>query len=145
MSSSEEKTSPVKGRAFKAHIKDKEKQKKPKMVREVADNKIAKRKDTAKEKKYKVSKDKGAKDWTENKVSMLIELLEEKPSFWDIFNKYYSKLEVKDATYKEIADVFACNITSVKGKINTDLKRRKWIKRKTGKIQTCFIWAIGAL
>ena len=56
---------------------------------------------------------------------MLIELLEETPSLWDIFNKYYSKLEVKDATYKEIADVFACNITSVKGKINTDLKRRK--------------------
>ena len=56
---------------------------------------------------------------------MLIELLEESPSLWDIFSKYYSKLEVKDATYKEMADVFGCNITSIKGKINTDLKRRK--------------------
>ena len=62
ISSSEEKTSPVKGRAFKAHIKDKEKQEKAKMVQEVADNKIAKRKDTTKEKKCKASKDKDAKD-----------------------------------------------------------------------------------
>ena len=37
MSSSEEETSPVKGHAFKAHMKDKEKYEKAKMVEEVAD------------------------------------------------------------------------------------------------------------
>ena len=41
-----------------------------------------------------------------------------KTSFWDDFNKDYSKRDVKDTAYKEIADVFRCNVTSVKGKIN---------------------------
>ena len=36
MSSSEKETSPVKGRVFKAHMKDKEKQEEAKMVQEVA-------------------------------------------------------------------------------------------------------------
>ena len=43
-----------------------------------------------------VSRGKGAKDWKEDKVSMLIELLEERPSLWDFFNKNYSKRDVKD-------------------------------------------------
>ena len=50
MSSSEEETSPVKGRAFKAHIKDKEKQEKAKMVQEVADDKMVEGKDTTNDK-----------------------------------------------------------------------------------------------
>ena len=37
-----EETNPVKGRAFKAHMKDKQTQEKAKMVQEVTDNKIAK-------------------------------------------------------------------------------------------------------
>ena len=40
---------------------------------------------------------------------MLIELLEERPSLQDAF---------KDTAYKEIADIFGCNITLIKGKIN---------------------------
>ena len=99
-------------------MKDKEKHEKPKMVQEVADDKMAERKDAAKEKKDKASKGKGAKDWKEDKVSMLTELLKEKPSLWDVFNKDYSKLDVKDTAYKEITDDFGCNITSTKGKIN---------------------------
>ena len=62
MSSSDEETSPVKGRTFKAHMKDKEKQEKAKMVQEVADDKMAEGKDTAKEKKDNASKGKCAKD-----------------------------------------------------------------------------------
>ena len=62
MSSSEEETSPVKGRAFKAYIKDKEKQDKAKMVQEVADDKIAEgKRATKKEKKDKATKGRGAK------------------------------------------------------------------------------------
>ena len=49
---------------------------------------------------------------------MLIKILEEKPSLWYVFSKDYSKRGVKDAAYKEIADVFGCNIASIKGKIN---------------------------
>ena len=99
VSSSEEETSPVK-------------------VQEVSDNKMAEGKDTTKEKKDKASKGKGVKDWTEDEVSMLTELLEERPSFWDVFNKDYSKRDVKDAVCKEKAGVFGCNVTSIKGKIN---------------------------
>ena len=55
MSRSEEETSPVKGRVFKEHMNDMEKQEKAKMVQEVADNKIAEGKDTKKEKKDEVS------------------------------------------------------------------------------------------
>ena len=50
---------------------------------------------------------------------MLIELLEESPNLWDVFNKDYSKRNVKHTAYKEIkTDVFGCNIASIKGKIN---------------------------
>ena len=50
MSSSEEETSPVKGRAFKAHMKEKEKQEKVKMVQEEADDKMVEGKDNTNEK-----------------------------------------------------------------------------------------------
>ena len=46
---------------------------------------MAEGKDTTKEKKDKASKGKGTKEWKEDKVSMLIELLEERPSSWDVF------------------------------------------------------------
>ena len=49
MSSSEEETSPVKGRAFKAHMKEKEKQEKAKMVQEEADDKMVEGKDNTNE------------------------------------------------------------------------------------------------
>ena len=48
MSSSKEETSPVKGRAFKVHMNDKEKQEKAKMVQHVADDKMTEGKDTRK-------------------------------------------------------------------------------------------------
>ena len=100
MSSSEEKTSPVKGRTFKAHMKDMEKQEKAKIVQEVTDNKMAEGKDTIKEKKDKASKGKGAKDWKEDEVSMLTELLGERPSLWDAFVKDCSNLDITDIAYK---------------------------------------------
>ena len=53
MSSSEEETSPVKGRAFKAHLKDKEKHGKVKMGQEIVDDKMAEGKNTGKDKKDK--------------------------------------------------------------------------------------------
>ena len=49
MSSSEEETSHVKRRAFKAHMKEKEKQEKAKMIQEVADDKMVEGKDTTNE------------------------------------------------------------------------------------------------
>ena len=49
---------------------------------------------------------------------MLIELLKERPSLWDVFNKDYSKCDIKNTAYKEIAEVFGCNMTSIKDNIN---------------------------
>ena len=72
MSSSEEETSPVKGSSFKENMKCKEKQEKVKFVQEVVDDDMAEVKDTTKKKKGKTSKEKCAKDWKEDKVSMLI-------------------------------------------------------------------------
>ena len=118
MSSSEDEISLAKRRAFKPHMKDNEKQEKAKIVQEVAGDKMAAGKDTTKEKKGKASKVKGAKDWKEDEVSMPTEFLEERPNLWNVFNKDYSKRDVKDTGYKEIADVFRCSITSIKGKIN---------------------------
>ena len=66
-----------------------------------------------KEKKDKGSKGKGVKDWKGDEVSMLIELLEERSSLWDVFNKDYLKRKVKIRA----VFVFGCNITSAKGKI----------------------------
>ena len=94
-------------------MKDKEKQEKAKMVQEPDDDKVVEGKDTTKEKKDKESKGKCAKDWKEDEISMLIELLEERRSLWDVFNKDYSKCDVKDTSYKEIADVFGCTISSI--------------------------------
>ena len=48
---------------------------------------------------------------------MLTELLEERPGLWDVFNKNFSKRDVKDTAYKEVAGVFGCNISSIKDKI----------------------------
>ena len=62
MSSSEEETSPVKGRAFKAHMKFKEEQEKTKMVQDVVDDKMAEGKDTTKKKNEKASKGKVSKE-----------------------------------------------------------------------------------
>ena len=61
----------------------------------------------------------------------MIELSEERPSLWDVFNKDYSKHDVKDAAYKKIGDVFGWNITTVKGKIHG---LRAQYRRETAKV-----------
>ena len=88
------------------------------MIQAVANAKIADRKDTTKQKQDKASEGKVTKDWKEGKISILIHLLGERPSLWDLFKKDCSKRDVNDAAYKEAADIFGCNITSIKGKIN---------------------------
>ena len=51
---------------------------------------------------------------------MLIELLEERSSLWDISNNDHWKHNVNDTTYNEIADDCGCNITSIKRKKTMD-------------------------
>lgn len=102
--------SPVKGRAFKKHLKNKSQDGNRNTDEEP-------QKEVTKAKKDKAPS-KGAKDWLDDEVSLLIEMLEERPCLWDVFNKDYSKRDAKDVAYNEIADVLQCNVNSIKTKIN---------------------------
>ena len=63
------------------------------MVQEVTHDKMARKRYYKREKgQGEYCKGRGAKDWKEDEVSMLIELLDERPRLWDIFNKYYPNL-----------------------------------------------------
>ena len=49
----------------------------------------------------------------------MIELLEEKPCLWDIFSKEYTKREVRERAYAELAENFDSSSAILKAKINT--------------------------
>lgn len=75
----------------------------------------------AKSKKDKKADDKSkaAKDWTEEEINSLIELLENKSCLWDIYHKDYKKRDLKEIAYSEIATALDTTIPSVKTKINS--------------------------
>ena len=60
----------------------------------------------------------GKKKWTDDKVRDLIELLEEKSRLWDIFSNEYTKREVKERAYAELAEHVDSSSAIVKAKIN---------------------------
>ena len=68
--------------------------------------------------KKETSKAKSAKEWTDEETSQLIDLLESNPCLWDVFDKSYSKRDVKESAYSEIAESLDTNIALVKAKIN---------------------------
>ena len=49
------------------------------------------------------------KKWNER--TLLIDLLQERPSFWDMFDSEYTKREVREVAYKEIAEKLEENWT----------------------------------
>ena len=59
------------------------------------------------------------KDWTDDEISLLIDLLESNPCLWDIHHKDYSKRDLKEIAYSDIAESFDTNIASIKTKINS--------------------------
>ena len=66
--------------------------------------------------KSKKENAKGLKDWSNDEVSMLINLLEENPCLWDVFQKAYSKHdEIADTELESPLDTAT---DSVKTKIN---------------------------
>ena len=91
MSSDEEQTSPVV--AFKNHL--------------------MKKKQNATEANTKT-----AKDWSDDEVSILIDMLEENACLWDVFHKEYAKRDVKEIAYTEIATALNTTTSSVKTNIN---------------------------
>ena len=89
--------------------------------------KPSKKKDTAKKTKEetekegntaKKTKSKGGKDWADEEISLLIDMLEEKPCLWDLFDKEYTKWDAREKAYTEIASSLDTNIESIKAKIN---------------------------
>ena len=50
------------------------------------------------------------KDWADEEISLLINMLEEKPCLWDVFNEEYTKQDVKEIGYTEIASSLDTNI-----------------------------------
>ena len=70
------------------------------------------------------------KKWTDDEIQELNELLEEKPCLWDMFSNEYTKREVKERAYAELAEYFDSSSAIVKAKINFS---RKQIKSRNGK------------
>ena len=52
------------------------------------------------------SKAKSAKEWTGDETSLLIDMLEANPYLWDIYHTDYSKRDLKEIAYTEIATSF---------------------------------------
>ena len=83
------------------------------------DKKTQKGKKDSKETKPADSKAKSAKDWMDDEISLLIDLLESSPCLWDIHHNDYSKRDLKEIAYSDIAESFDTNIASIKTKINS--------------------------
>ena len=54
----------------------------------------------------------------DEEISLLIDMLEEKPCLWDVFDKKYMKRGVKEIAHTEIASSLDTNIEFIKAKIN---------------------------
>ena len=67
----------------------------------------------------------GQKKWTDDEIQELNELLEEKPCLWDMFSNEYTKREVKERAYAELAEHFDSSSAIVKAKINF-LRKQTW-------------------
>ena len=60
------------------------------------------------------------KKWNERNTTLLMDLLEERPSLLHMFDSEYTKREVREVTYKEIAEKLGETwaLSEIKGKIN---------------------------
>ena len=84
---------------------------------EMFENYLAAKKNCKKKKGKKDPKVKSAKEWTTMRLPSL--LLEATPCLWDIYHTDYSKRDLKEIAYTEIATSLDTNITSIKAKINS--------------------------
>ena len=106
-SSDEQDTPDMTGKAFENRLKEKDTAQKAKEEKQKEGN-------TAKKDQIK----REGLDGTDEEISLPIDMLEEKPCLWDIFDKEYAKQDVKEIAYTEIASSLKTNIESIKAKIN---------------------------
>ena len=128
------------GDTFHNHLEEKKKGKKDK------ENATAKTNAKTVKEKEKDSNAKSAKDWTDKEVSLLIDMLEANPCLWDVYHTDYSKRDVREIAYSEIATSLETNIPSIKTKINglrAQLKRQKKKTPNMGKAMMSFTQATG--
>ena len=121
----------LQGLAFKLHQKEKEDEKTEKTKA------VKGKKKGAVESKTNKEKASINKDWSDDEVSVLIDMLEASPCLWDVFHKDYTKRDVKEIAYTTIADALDTTIATVKAKINSlraqlGRERAKETKTKSG-------------
>ena len=85
------------GDTFNNYLEEKKKGKKDK------ENATAKTKVNTVTEKEKDSNAKSTKDWTDEKVSLLIYMLELSPSLWNVYHTDYSKHDAREIAYSEIS------------------------------------------
>ena len=102
---------------------------------EMFENYLAAKKNCEKKKGKKDPKAKSAKEWTDDETSLLIDMLEANPCLWDIYHTDYSKRDLKEIAYTEIATSLDTNIVSIKAKINSQKTQlgREMAKEKSTK------------
>ena len=99
------------------------------------ENYLAAKKNCEKKKGKNDPRAKSAKKWTDDETSLLMDMLEANPCLWGIYHTDYSKCDLKEITYTEIATSLHTNITSIKAKINS-LRAQlddRWRKKKSSK------------
>ena len=69
----------------------------------------------AKEEKRRL---KEKKEWTDEEVGDFIDMLEQNPCLWDVYDKTYSKRDVRELAYTALAERFETSVPSIKTKIN---------------------------
>ena len=80
--------------------------------------------------KHENKKQKGK--WKEENVTALIDLLEEQPCLWNIFDSQYTEREKRDSAYKEISAKLEWEVGEIKTKINN---LRAQLGREIGKVK----------
>ena len=94
----------------------------------------------AQKKGEKDSKAKAAKEWKDNELTLLIDMLESKPCLWDIYHPDNLKRDMKEIGYSEIATALNTTNASLKMKRNglrAQLGREMTKEKTTKSSQTC--------
>ncbi|XP_046864094.1 uncharacterized protein LOC124458023 [Xenia sp. Carnegie-2017] len=66
---------------------------------------------------YNTKKKKAVRKWTTNETNTLIDLFEERPCLWDIFQKDYHCRDVKELAYEEMKNILGISVKDIKARL----------------------------